>query len=283
MHTLHVTLFSDRLWGSVVSLPPWKPFGRGRNHLQAYSPSPWKRRAAVGGVGQRGGGLMSRRRSPAEPRVGPWDETMAGRQWAALQALCALHRCLALPFVFFCLFLSICVCFPRTFSRSHPPTSTHTHTFTHTHRNTQLWTVCKKAERTMKTKTGCQREFICPGGMIFPPTNCNWTQCRGGAPESGCVHRMLGMGYLQINTSCCITVLIVGVIYFREWNKSREKGTRLADCVYNTLIIGMPNINILNTMEIKLPSVVCISVVIQFTKRIQRQINKMNISPTHQQ
>ena len=118
----------------------------------------------------------------------------------------------------FCFFLSLsvdlCVVPPHILSLSH--THTHTQSHTHTHRNTQLWTVCKKAERTMKTKTGCQREFICPGGMIFPPTNCNWTQCRGGAPESGCVHRMLGMGYLQINTSCCITVLTVGVICFRE-------------------------------------------------------------------
>ena len=54
----------------------------------------------------------------------------------------------------------------------------------------------------------------------------------------------------------------------------------MADCVYNTLIIGMPNSNILNTMEIKLPSVVCISVVIQFAKT-HSKTNKLNEHFTH--
>lgn len=68
---------------------------------------------------------------------------MAGREWAALQALCALYLS------HFVLFLS-----------------SHTHIHIDTNSPGMKWAVCKKAERTMKTKTGCQREFVQEGSSF---------------------------------------------------------------------------------------------------------------------
>lgn len=92
-----------------------------------------------------GGGdmLMSRRRSLAKPLVGPWDETMAGREWAASPVLCALCVCLS-------------VCFSPT----------HTHGVN--------WTVCKKAVRTMKTKNRMPgRIYLSRRNDLSTYTSCN--------------------------------------------------------------------------------------------------------------
>lgn len=74
----------------------------------------------------RGSNLMSRIHRLTEPLVSPWEETMAGREWAALQALCALYRCVSLSFVFSVSFCQ-CVFPPHILSLSHAHTHAHTH------------------------------------------------------------------------------------------------------------------------------------------------------------
>lgn len=76
------------------------PVSRQCHPQQAYSLSPWKHRAAVGGVGWCPGGVMW-----------VWDETMAGREWDALPALHALCSCLSL-------FLSVCLPLSRSLSET---------------------------------------------------------------------------------------------------------------------------------------------------------------------
>lgn len=114
-----------------------------------------------------------------------WNETMAGREWDALLALCTLYH----NFSLFHFFVSCCLAvrFPLTFSLSLSLSATQTQSWANTHMHSpgMNWTVCKTAQRIMKTKTGCQREYIYPGGMIFSPKSCNLTHCRGGVSETG--------------------------------------------------------------------------------------------------
>lgn len=140
--------------------------------------------------------LMSRRCRLVKPHVGSWDETMAGREWAALQALCALYLS------HFVLFLSSV--------RLHvaPHADGHTHTRIDTNSPGMKWAVCKKAERTMKTKTGCQREFVQEGSSFNP----NKTATRHNTWMEWM--SMPGMRYPQINTACYITGLTAWGSYF---------------------------------------------------------------------
>ena len=101
--------------------------------------------------GRRGSRLMSRRRSQAEPHVGLWNETMVGREWDALLALCDLDL----------IFLS----------------QTHTHTHTHTHTVMNPTEVCDNKNRMSEGIYLSRRN-------LWPSNSCKQTQCRGWVDES---------------------------------------------------------------------------------------------------
>ena len=66
---------------------------------------------------------------PRWASCGPWDETMAGREWAALLALCTLYHSLSLSLCV-CVCVCVCVCFLLTYSLSLSLTPPHTHIHT---------------------------------------------------------------------------------------------------------------------------------------------------------
>lgn len=97
------------------------------------------------GVSQHGGCVQELRASRAS--WGPWDETMAGRERAALQAPCALYLS---RFGLFCVWLP-----------PHIPSLTHTHTQLHNEMD------CLQEIWEDKENKNRMPERICPGGMIL--------------------------------------------------------------------------------------------------------------------